>query len=255
MMLAIGLLAAETRGCSGDAPSPFGGADGDTDGDGDGDGDADADADTDTDTDTDACLAAAAFFDFEDGDGGFTHAPSPGFAADPWERGQIPWWHCRSGDNCWGTDLAGDYQNCLSAHLLSPVFDLSPCAGEPRNVELRFWHAYWLEEMYAGGWYDGAAVQFSGDGGATWDDVAPVPGYQGVVEGNYSPQCNPPPVPEIEGLEAWSGAIPGGDWTEVTVSVGEAHRTAGFRFRFLFGSDRGVTDRGWFIDDVALVID
>ncbi len=48
--------------------------------------------------------------------------------------------------------------------------------------------------------------------------------------------------------------IPGDDWTRVTVPIDEELLTDEFELRFLFGSDRGVTDEGWYIDDVEIAI-
>ena len=50
-------------------------------------------------------------------------------------------------------------------------------------------------------------------------------------------------------------AIPGDDWTEVVVEIDDIYRTADFRFGFLFGSDRGASAEGWFIDDVEIRIE
>jgi hypothetical protein len=73
-----------------------------------------------------------------------------------------------------------------------------------------------------------------------------------VIEGNYG-ECGY--VPEIDAHRAWSGAVPGDGWVRATAVVDEALETSSFRVRFLFGSDRAATSRGWFIDDVALVIE
>jgi hypothetical protein len=84
-----------------------------------------------------------------------------------------------------------------------------------------------------------------------WEDASPTPGYEGTIDGSYV-GCTP--EPDIAGHDAWSGVIPGGAWTQVTVDVPPALRTADFRFRFLFGADEATTDLGWYIDDVAVSI-
>ena len=57
------------------------------------------------------------------------------------------------------------------------------------------------------------------------------------------------------GHQGWSDQIPGDDWTDVTVPITDTFFTDEFRIRFLFGSDRGVTDEGWFVDDVQIAVD
>ena len=271
--IVLTVIAATLVTCSGTSPGVFigdGGTDADSDSDSDSDSDTDADADadtdtdadsdtdtdtdvdTDTDTDTDACSDAAAGFDFESGEQGFAHQSLQDGFGDPWMLGTPDGLDCHSGAQCFATALAGDYGDCLSADLVSPVFDLSACEGSPQAVSVAFWHAYWFEQYSGGHWWDGGLLQFSPDGGTSWQDVSPTPGYEGIIEGNYG-ECGY--VPEINGHSAWSGYIPGDGWVLVSAVVDEAYRTEAFRFRFLFGSDRSATGWGWFIDDVALVIE
>ena len=93
-------------------------------------------------------------------------------------------------------------------------------------------------------------AQISPDGGASWQDVVPSPAYQGTIDGAVN-NCNP--TPKTEGKQGWSGTIPGGAWTQVTVPIPQNLRTADFRLRFLFGSDPDTRDDGWLIDDIAIV--
>jgi len=198
------------------------------------------------------CEDAAAFFDFESGDQDFVHTTTDSGFEDPWYLGDPYYVDCQSGERCWATILTDEYPDCAAGGVYSPTIDLSACAGSGHSVELRFWHLYRLEDDYGGTWYDGALVQITGTGGAPWQDVDPDPGYTGLIEGNYS-ECAG--TPEIDGRQAWSGIIPGDDWSEVVVEIDELHRTADFRFAFVFGSDRGANDDGWFIDDVEIRIE
>ena len=207
---------------------------------------------TEEDGPTGNCEDAAVLFDFESGDQGFTHTTTDSGFEDPWYRGDPYYVDCNSGSKCWVTVLTDDYPNCAAGGMYSPTIDLSACAGSGHTVELRFWHLYRLEDETGGSWYDGALVQVTGTGGAPWQDVSPSPGYTGLIEGNYS-ECEG--TPEIDGRQAWSGTIPDDDWTEVVVEIDDIYRTADFRFGFLFGSDRGATAEGWFIDDVEIRIE
>ncbi len=202
--------------------------------------------------DTEACGALTEVFDFESGEQGFIHTATDTGFDDPWELGTPYYQDCHSGENCWVTNLWDDYGNCEAGGVYSPTIDLSACAGSEQTIELRFWHIYRLEPDYDGTFYDGALVQLSGDGGTTWTDVSPSPGYTGLIEGNYS-ECAG--TAEIDHRDAWAGIIPGDTWTEVTVAVDDTFRTEDFRFSFLFGTDRGETDEGWYIDDVELRVE
>jgi hypothetical protein len=210
-----------------------------------GGGTLDVKGDTSADTDSASCADAMAAFDFEGDEQGFDSDETDDGFNDPWEHGSPDNEDCHSGDDCWGTGLDGEYDNCEAGALVSPVIDLSACAGE--EVTLSFWHVYRLEDQSSDTWYDGAMVQVSADGGETWNEVDPSEGYTGVIEGNFS-ECDD--SSEFYGEEGWSGSI--GDWEEVTVDLDEDLLTADFRVRFWFASDRGATEEGWFVDDVEL---
>ncbi len=202
--------------------------------------------------DPEACSAAAQLFDFEDDEQGFMGSVTDTGFGNPWEFGDPYYTPCHSPDHCWATILFEDYHDCEAGGVFSPEIDLSPCAGSDQAVQLRFWHLYRLEEDYNGTWYDGAAVYLSGDGGSSWQTTDPSTPYTGTIEGNYDEECAG--IPEIDGELAWSGIIEGDDWTEVVVDVDDALRTEQFRVRFLFGTDRGSTDEGWYLDDVEVVV-
>ena len=240
----LALLGWLTPGCPGGSVV-IGGGDDDT-----GDDDT-GDDDTGDDDTGGGCADAAVAFDFESGEQGFDHQSTNGGFSDPWEHGSHWSEGCRSGDNCWATNLDGDYDDCEAGELKTPEIDLSACEGSNATVAFRFTHLYWFEEA-GQALYDGGAVQFSSDGGSSWVDVDPDPGYTGFIDGNYS-ECAT--AAEIDGHQGWSDGIPGDDWTEVTVEIGESFRTASFRARFLFGSDRGVTEEGWIVDDVEIAVE
>jgi hypothetical protein len=197
------------------------------------------------------CEAAASLFDFEAGDDGFSHdGPDVGFA-DPWTMGAPDGRSCHSGESCWTTGLYGEYGDCEAGELLSPEVDLSACAGTGAAVTLRFWHWYQFEAGTLAN-YDGGTVQISPDGGQSWQIARPEPDYLGPIQGTYD-ECGTPP--EIDGLPGWSAALGGDDWVEVGVEIDDELQTDAFRVRFLFGSDRGVVDEGWYIDDVEIAIE
>lgn len=201
---------------------------------------------------SDTCTNAAASFTFEAGAQGFTHAPTDGISADdPWAVGTPTGVTCHGGSKCWATNLTGNYKGCQTAQLVSPTFDLRGCAGSARTVTLSFWHFYEFEVFSSGTWWDGGLLQVSTNGGQTWSDVTPSPGYQGTFTGSFS-SCSP--KPDIAGHAGWSGVIPGGAWVKVSVDVAAAQRVQSLRYRWLFGADANGVDLGWYIDDVAITV-
>ncbi len=192
------------------------------------------------------CAEALAAFDFEADEQGFGSDETDDGFDDPWEYGSPENRECHSGEGCWATGLDGEYGNCEAGALVSPVLDLSSCAEEA--VKLSFWHLYRMEDQSSDTWWDGAKVQVSGDGGASWQEVNPSEEYTGTVTGNFS-ECEI--YSEFDGEEGWSGI--GGDWTEVTADLDGSVLTDSFQVRFWFASDRASVDEGWFVDDVAVV--
>ena len=206
---------------------------------------------TDDDSADGPCGAVEVSYDFESGDEGFSHgAPDSGFD-DPWELGAPAFESCHSGESCWATDLGGMYGDCEAGELLSPMLDLSACSGSDATVTLRFWHLYRYEVgMMA--YYDGGAIQLSTDGGDNWLDVSPEPSYTGPITGTYD-ECGA--SPSINNHLGWSEIIPGDTWSEASVDLGESYRVDDLQFRFLFGSDRGEVDEGWYVDDIEIVVE
>ena len=72
-----------------------------------------------------------------------------------------------------------------------------------------------------------------------------------IRNGTGNDRCNFNPA--IETHNSWSGTIAGPAWTQVTVPVTNALRTAQFQLRFLLGSDGDDFFTGWTIDDVEIV--
>ena len=169
---------------------------------------------------------------------------------DPWEVGKPTSLPCHGGTKCWATSLSSaGYSDCQTAELVSPTVDLSGCAGAGKTVTLAFWHEYKFEPKSMGKWWDGGLLQLSSDNGKTWSDVVPTPGYEGLLDGDYSPWT---PVPDIAGHQGWSGTIPGGTWVQVKLDLAPAYLVATFRARWLVGADGNTTARGWGIDDVTI---
>jgi hypothetical protein len=106
---------------------------------------------------------------------------------------------------------------------------------------LTFWHFFDFEP----GGFDGAVLELSTDGGATWIDAGPnitSGGYNGVISADYG---NP-----LGGRQGWVDYI-SPNFTPVMVNllpyVGQS-----VLFRFREGTDDSVGWTGWSIDDVQL---
>jgi len=101
-----------------------------------------------------------------DTDDGWTH----GGTGDTWERGfpNSGPGASLSGDNVWGTNLSGKYQNDTDFALYSPSFDLL------EGTTLSFWHWYDIEAIW-----DAAYLEISDDGGIDWDSLA---SYDGTLD-------------------------------------------------------------------------
>jgi len=242
LMLALTFVFAQS-GCVGDLD--IGGMDDPGDDDTGDDDDA-----ADDDDNGNACADIVQLFDFESGADGFSSSVTDTGYDDPWDLGETEHGDCHSGSECWGTNLDGEYDNCEAGALAAPVFDLTACEEEGKDVYVMFWHYYQFEAGTEAN-YDGGLLQMSDDGGASWDDVSTSHTYTGPIEGNYS-EC--PGDASIEGSNGWSAVIDGMAWREVEAQLDSRFLTDEFTFRFVFASDRGVTDLGWYIDDVELVV-
>jgi hypothetical protein len=111
--------------------------------------------------------------------------------------------------------------------LETPLFRLGDVA------ELRFQH--WLESERG---YDGGIVELDAGGG--WQGITPQGGYPSSTQSNGS----------FPGGPAYSGSS---DWSEAAFNLAGY---AGFaRLRFRFGSDGGIEEEGWYLDDVRLAGD
>ena len=251
----------------------------DTDSDADTDTDSDSDTDSDTDTDTDsdsdpvdcATALAALVWDFEGGASGWTHAIMDGVSSswplDPWEIGAASIAGpaaCHAGSGCAATNLDDNYVQCQRAALLSPVSDLSMCAGTSLSLSFWHWYSFWSGDYASHTWYDGGIVELSSNGGTSWS-VPSTATFPGTLDINpdmgASYACLSSTSFYVDGKAGYTGAS--GGWEEVVVPIDAALLTSQFRVRFAFAS--GVSSQttdadtsmandppGWYVDDVAI---
>ncbi len=119
------------------------------------------------------------------------------------------------GNNCWATNLSGNYKNYADAGIRNGTnLNLQSAS----YAELNFFHWYNTESGYDSGWVE---ISTSGQNGP-WFQVSPT--YRGLSSG----------------------------WLEGTVDISPYTATNQFRFRFRFKSDGSITYDGWFIDSVRI---
>lgn len=130
--------------------------------------------------------------------------------------------------------FSSDTTTIKDAYLLTRAFVV------PTGAQLSFWHTYSLE---SGG--DGAVIEISTDGGATFVDLGPrilVGGYTGIIATGWGSP--------ISGRPAWTGGTLG-TMQQVVVDLSPyAGQTVILRFRL--ACDSGVGGAGWYIDDVQV---
>ena len=137
--------------------------------------------------------------------------------------------------NLWGFD-----QDVTSDTTLEMQKDVRIPLGDGR---LRFNHAFGFD-AYDGVSYDGGLLEYSTDGGASWQDASSLiraNGYTGEIDADSD---NP-----LAGTTMWTGES-GGYRTvqaKLTQLAGEL-----VRFRFRMATDSSVADYGWFIDDFEI---
>lgn len=177
--------------------------------------------------------------DFETGAPGWTHSGT----LDEWEVGPPlagpP--SAYSGTRVWGTDLDGRYEIASDMVLTSPEIDL---VGVDSAV-LTFHHWYDIFSSSPGaGFDDGAWVEVSADGGASWTYVAPAGGYPDRIAVN-------PYLPIGTGAYAGQSGV----WLTAAFDL-DAFTGKKISVRFRLYQDvydeTSTPTLGWYIDDVVV---
>ncbi len=170
--------------------------------------------------------------DLEGIDQGWSHYANPDWD-EQWHVSTDRNW-TPGGTQAWkmGDDAGGLYINFLDACLELPVID------RDGSVKLSFWH--WMDAETSNYWqgecYDGGIVEKSTDG-VTWE-VITMPGY------NYLTRGDTGPLPL--GIMVYSGQI---DWTQEEVII---EGTGDLYLRFRFGTDQGIVNEGWYLDNISV---
>jgi hypothetical protein len=149
----------------------------------------------------------------------------------------------------WATRLHSDYLDFEWSALTSPAVDLSAVTGP---VTLSFWHWYDFEYCTSSCGADNPSSCALDGGnvevydGMSWVMVVPSGAYPGTLRFFDSYYVHP-----LRGAPGYNADGTESTWLLATFDV-TSYANAGFQVRFVFGSDSGVHEDGWYIDDVML---
>ncbi|MEW5987775.1 MAG: FG-GAP-like repeat-containing protein, partial [Chloroflexota bacterium] len=172
--------------------------------------------------------------------------------SDGFETGAGGWTHSGAGDT-WILSTERPYTGSFAYYatdvadvtdqlLVSPEVTLP--AADQGPLTLQFWNYQAIEHRPQGGCFDGAILEISTDGGATYDqlvDELQTDPYDGLI---YSSSGNP-----LGGLAGWCGDVQ--DWKQSIVDL-DAYAEQAVKFRFRLGTDTSNSREGWYLDDLVV---
>lgn len=167
------------------------------------------------------------------GENGWTHYDQNG-GNDQWHQTE---YNSNSATHSWKVGGIGEneYENGLLCALETPEMEVN------EDAYLTFYH--WMQaeisSSYPGYCYDGGVVDIYYND--LWQTIEPEGGYSYLTRGDNNP-------PFAEDTEVYSGYI---NWEKAFFSL--EGFTGTVKFRFVFGSDAGLSMEGWYIDDVAII--
>jgi Zn-dependent metalloprotease len=144
--------------------------------------------------------------------------------------------------NFWGYDQGGDIQPTVPAdYSIAMTRDIAV----PANAQMHFRHAFEFEaEPDLSFAYDGGVVEYSTNGGGSWNDAGPLFSDNGYLTAVDSGSDNP-----LRGRAVFSGVSTGYYSSRLDLGPLEGEKV---RFRFRIGTDPFVGALGWFIDDIRV---
>ena len=130
---------------------------------------------------------------------------------------------------------------CSEPSIIKDDYLLTRPFVVPADARLSFWHTYQLEPNF-----DGAVVEVSTDGGATFVDL-----QSHITQGAYTGQISTEWGSPIGGRPAWTGGILG-PMSQVTIDL-SSYTGQNVIVRFRLATDYETAGGGWYIDDVKVV--
>jgi len=142
-----------------------------------------------------------------------------------------------AGTQCWVTNLTGNYNVNELSYVQSPCFDLSAMADPWLEMDV------WYEAE--GGW-DGAQVQYSTDGGNSWQTLGAYGDTDWYNDYDVDGIANNAP--------GWTGADANGsnEWMTVRHRMLPLTAYSGIRLRVLFGSGNTYNEEGFAFDNIHI---
>jgi hypothetical protein len=189
---------------------------------------------------------------FDAGLGGFTTGEfGSGGPTSTWNWGVVTVGPsgCHGGSgSCWSTNLSGNYSSCENSWVMTPNIDLGDCAVAGRSVVVSYWH--WYDFEYLSSYcYDGATVEFSGNGGGSWFQIAPEGGWP---SSDISAFVGCSVHGHADGLSGFDCSGTEGTWEQVRFVVPPARLTPTMRIRIVLGADETGNFPGYTFDDFTI---
>ncbi|NLI48481.1 MAG: PQQ-binding-like beta-propeller repeat protein [Acidobacteria bacterium] len=126
------------------------------------------------------------------------------------------------------------YSNNLCANVRTPSLTLT--AGQ--SSTLSFWTAFNIQSRY-----DGGVVEISTNGGSSWTQLTPTPGYPSTFR-NSADAC---------GYATGVGCFTGNNltWNSYSVSL-SSYNGLTIIIRFNFSTNGNTVSEGWYVDDISI---
>lgn len=170
--------------------------------------------------------------DMEAGINGWTHSGAD--APDTWELQSVD---ANSPVAAWRTRSVAEVSD---QRLVSPEIHLP---GGVSGPTLQFFTEFNIEES-EGGCYDAGAIEYSDDGGISWQAF----GSEAMLDNPYSGTVETGAGNPLAGGPGWCGLQ---DWTRTAIDL-RGLEGSGLRFRFRLGTDVEVAQGDWLVDDVVV---
>lgn len=149
--------------------------------------------------------------------------------------------------NCWTTNLTGNYNSNEYSWVESPFFNLSSLTAPV--IEFKMWYDIQT------GFSDGAALQYSLDGGLTWQHVGIGIGAL-TTDPNGDNWYNTMSVEGLQYYNGWAGNTNGWETAKYfaygTNAITNLAGQSSVKFRFLFGSNAYTSQNGFAFDDFSV---
>jgi hypothetical protein len=203
-------------------------------------------------TDSEACRGVLYQESFDSSSGSFVASGS----RSSWDWGiGTEGLGCRAG-SCWSTNPWGDYNQCEDSTLTSPPIDLSECMGRSASVSLRYWHWFDFEWNTAdSACNDGVAVEFSTDGGYSWNQIAPRDGWTPslLVPALDCRSMDPLFSPHANGRGGFDCQGNEDTWEQIGFELPATMFVGNLQVRFVMGSTYEGQYAGYTVDEISIV--